>query len=76
MTLCQGNFRLDIRKKFFIERAVGHWNRLCREVVTASRLAEFKEHLDDTLFSDRQPCKEQGVGLDDSFESISIQDSL
>ncbi|KAK4815879.1 hypothetical protein QYF61_009930 [Mycteria americana] len=47
--LCEGKFRLDIRKRFFTERVAGHWNRLHREVVMALNLSEFKEHLDDTL---------------------------
>ncbi|KAK4832340.1 hypothetical protein QYF61_021869 [Mycteria americana] len=38
-----------IRKRFFTERVVAHWNRLSREVVTAPSLPEFKEHLDDAL---------------------------
>jgi len=49
MRLCQGNFRLDVRKRFFTKRADDHWNRLPREVVTVPSLSEFKQHLDDAV---------------------------
>lgn len=37
-----GDIRLYIRKRFFTQRVVGHWNRLSREVVPAPSLLESK----------------------------------
>ena len=49
--LRQGRFRLDIRRNFFTQRMVTHWNRLPKEAVDAPFLEAFKARLDGALDS-------------------------
>jgi len=49
--LRQGRFRLGIRRKFFTQRVMTHWNRLPKEAVNAPSLEAFKARLDVALDS-------------------------
>jgi len=46
LRLCQGRFRLDVKKNFFTASFIKHWNRLPRAVVELLSLEVFKTCVD------------------------------
>jgi len=49
LKLTQGRVRLDIRRKFFTQSVVMHWNSLPKEGVEAPPLEALKARLDVAL---------------------------
>jgi len=49
LRLRQGRCSLHIRKSFFPERVIRHWDRLPREVVESPSPEVFKTHVDAAL---------------------------
>ncbi|KAJ7407879.1 hypothetical protein WISP_124056 [Willisornis vidua] len=64
LELCKGRLRLDIRRSFFMERVVKHWNELTTKTVESPSKEVFKKKLDMALSAVIWLTRSK-VGLDD-----------